>query len=169
MAAGVPPQARNVIFINGDGMGAAQLEAGRLVFAGPVGLEIDRLEVRGRVRSGSPRGGDATVTDSAAAATAWSTGFRTSNGAVGVDARGRPLPTFGREAKAAGKATGLVTTTAVTDATPAAFFASVADRGLSERIARQYVDAGGPDVVLGGGRNIWTGDLLDRARAAGYG
>jgi alkaline phosphatase len=104
-----------------------------------------------------------------AGATAWSTGSRTSNGSVGVDADGDPLPTFGRAAEAAGRATGLVTTASVTDASPAAFFASVPDRTLESRIARQYVDGGGPDVILGGGRDVWNSDdLLGRARAAGY-
>lgn len=155
---------RNVIFINGDGMGPAHVEAARR--AGD--LELDQLEVRGRNVTASPDD-DAPVTDSAAAATAWSTGSRTSNGSIGVDANGRALSTFGRAAKAAGKATGLVTTTAVTDASPAAFFASAEDRALSAQIARQYIDGGGPDVILGGGREAWTeGGLLDKARAAGY-
>jgi alkaline phosphatase len=87
-----------------------------------------------------------------------------------MDASGHSLSTFGREAKAAGKATGLATTAAVTDASPAAFYASAADRELTERIARQYIDGGGPDVILGGGRNGWSGDgLLGSARTAGYG
>lgn len=169
-AADAAPRARNVILISGDGMGPAQVEAGRLLLAGAAGLEVDRLEVRGRVTTGPPNDRNETVTDSAAAATAWSTGSRTSNGAVGMDAAGRPLPTFGREAKAAGKGTGLVTTTAVTDASPAAFFAGVTDRGYADQIASQYLDDGGPDVILGGGRIVWASDgLLGRAQAAGYG
>jgi len=160
------PRARSVILISGDGMGPAHIEAAR---RDRSGLELDRLAERGRMVTGPPADGDATVTDSAAAATAWSTGTRTTNGSVGVDPDGDPLPTFGRAAEAAGRATGLVTTAAVTDASPAAFFASVPDRTLDARIARQYVDGGGPDVVLGGGRGVWNSDgLLDRARAAGY-
>jgi alkaline phosphatase len=160
------PRARSVILISGDGMGPAHIEAAR---RDRSGLELDRLTERGRMVSGPPADGDETVTDSAAAATAWSTGTRTTNGSVGVDPDGDPLPTFGRAAEAAGRATGLVTTAAVTDASPAAFFASVPDRTLDARIARQYVDGGGPDVVLGGGRGVWNSDgLLDRARAAGY-
>ena len=160
------PQARSVILISGDGMGPAHIEAAR---RDRSGLELDRLAERGRMVTGPPADGDETVADSAAAATAWSTGTRTTNGSVGVDPDGDPLPTFGRAAEAAGRATGLVTTAAVTDASPAAFFASVPDRTLDARIARQYVDGGGPDVILGGGRDVWSSDdLLDRARAAGY-
>jgi len=167
LPSGEATRARNVILISGDGMGPAHIEAARRDSA--AGLELDRLELRGRMVTGPPDDPDETVTDSAAAATAWSTGSRTSNGSVGVDADGDPLPTFGRAAAAAGRATGLVTTTSVTDASPAAFFASVPDRTLESRIARQYVDGGGPDVILGGGRDVWSSDdLLDRARAAGY-
>jgi alkaline phosphatase len=164
---GEATRARNVILISGDGMGPAHIEAARR--GSSAGLELDRLELRGRMVTGPPDDPDETVTDSAAAATAWSTGSRTSNGSVGVDADADPLPTFGRAAEAAGRATGLVTTTSVTDASPVAFFASVPDRTLESRIARQYVDGGGPDVILGGGRDVWSSDdLLDRARAAGY-
>ena len=167
LPSGEATRARNVILISGDGMGPAHVEAARRDSS--AGLELDRLELRGRMVTGPPDDPDETVTDSAAAATAWSTGSRTSNGSVGVDADGDPLPTFGRAAEAAGRATGLVTTTSVTDASPAAFFASVPDRTLESRIARQYVDGGGPDVILGGGRDVWSSDdLLDRARAAGY-
>ena len=167
LPSGEATRARNVILISGDGMGPAHIEAARRDSA--AGLELDRLELRGRMVTGPPDDPDEKVTDSAAAATAWSTGSRTSNGSVGVDADGDPLPTFGRAAAAAGRATGLVTTTSVTDASPAAFFASVPDRTLESRIARQYVDGGGPDVILGGGRDVWSSDdLLDRARAAGY-
>jgi alkaline phosphatase len=170
LAGGEALRTRNVIFVNGDGMGPAHVEAARRALAGSGGLELDQLEVRGRNLTNSPDDRDGPVTDSAAAATAWSTGSHTSNGAVGTDANGRPLSTFGREAKAAGKGTGLVTTAEVTDASPAAFYSSATDRELTERIARQYIDGGGPDVILGGGRSGWkSGDLLGSARTAGYG
>jgi len=142
LPSGEATRARNVILISGDGMGPAHVEAARRDSS--AGLELDRLELRGRMVTGPPDDPDETVTDSAAAATAWSTGSRTSNGSVGVDAQGDPLATFGHAAAAAGRATGLVTTTSVTDASPAAFFASVPDRALESRIARQYVDGRGP-------------------------
>ena len=99
-----------------------------------------------------------------------------------------PLQVLGEQAKAAGKATGLVTTAQVTDASPAAFFARTADRRSQDEIARQYLDESKPDVILGGGEDWWhpagtpgtfpdnpaedpaeaskgtKGDLVDRAR-----
>lgn len=183
--------ARSVIFINGDGMSAAHREAARLYLAGRDGqLVMDRLAVSGQL-STTPHD-PAAVTDSAAAATAWATGVKTRNGAISVDADGRPLPPLGLRAKAAGKSTGLVTTDQVTGASPAAWFAQTADRSAQDEIARQYLEVGKPDVILGGGEDWWLpagapgawpdrpaedpgeasrgteGDLIERAEKAGY-
>jgi alkaline phosphatase len=152
--------ADSVIFINGDGMAAAHREAARLDQAGFDGdLVMDSLPVAG-LQTTDPRDPDDTVTDSAAAATAWATGQKTFNGAISVDVEGNPVTPLGTEAKRAGKATGLVTTAQVTDATPAAFFSSVEDRGEQSEIARQYLEVSKPDVILGGGEDRWlpTGD-----------
>ena len=53
------------------------------------------------------------------------------------------------------KATGLVTTAQVTDATPAAFGSHVPDRGDQSEIARQFIEVTKPDVILGGGEDWW--------------
>jgi alkaline phosphatase len=192
-AAPVPaPAPRSVIFVNGDGMAAAQREAGRLALAGLDGdLEMDKLPEAGLLTTDS-RDPATLVTDSAAAATAWATGQKTYNGAISVDVNKNPLPTLGQQAKEAGKATGLVTTAQVTDASPAAFFARTADRKSQDEIARQYLEESRPDVILGGGEDWWhpagtpgtfadtppedpeeasrgtKGDLVDRARQLGY-
>jgi alkaline phosphatase len=146
---------KNVIFINGDGMSAAHREAARLYLQGFDGqLAMDRLPVSGQLTT-DPRDPNATVTDSAAAATAWATGQKTYNGAISVDVDKNPLPILGEQAKAAGKSTGLVTTAQVTDASPAAFFSHTPDRGLQDEIARQYLEESKPDVILGGGEDWW--------------
>ena len=132
------------------------------------------------------------VTDSAAGATAFASGVRRFNGGVGVDARGRAVPTLLERARRAGKSTGLVTTAQVTDATPAAFGAHVRDRAEQSEIARQYLERSKPAVILGGGEDRWLpagepgafpdtppkdpeeksqsdkGNLIDRARELGY-
>ncbi|MER7806639.1 alkaline phosphatase [Streptomyces sp900116325] len=186
------PTAKNVIFINGDGMGASMREAARLNLSGLEGqLAMDRLAASGQLTT-TPHDPKAVVTDSAAAATAWATGEKTYNGAISVDVDGNPLATLGQQAKAAGKATGLVTTAQVTDASPAAFFANTADRGQQDEIARQYLDVSKPDVILGGGEDWWLpagtpgafkdkpaedtteasrgtkGNLIKKAQKAGY-
>lgn len=190
--AGKAPVAKNVIFINGDGMGAAARQAARLHLAGLQGqLAMDKLPVSGQLTT-DPDDPKAVITDSAAAATAWATGEKTYNGAISVDVDGNPLATLGQQAKAAGKATGLVTTAQVTDASPAAFFANTANRSAQDEIARQYIQVSKPDVILGGGEDWWLpagdagafkdqpaedpseaskgtkGNLIEQARKAGY-
>jgi alkaline phosphatase len=148
-------RARSVIFINGDGMAAAHREAARLHLTGFDGrLEMDQLPVSGSLTT-DPRDPKSPITDSAAAATAWATGQKTYNGAISVDVDKNPLPELGAQAKAAGKATGLVTSAQVTDASPAAWFSRTPDRGQQDEIARQYLEDSLPDVILGGGEDWW--------------
>jgi alkaline phosphatase len=147
--------ARNVIFLHGDGMGPSHRELTRLATKGQDGeLVMDQLRYAGIVHTDSADPEEA-VTDSAAGATAYASGVRTYNGAIGVDVDGRPVPTLLERARAAGKATGLVTTAQVTDASPAAFGAHVPDRAQQSEIARQYLDDSKPDVILGGGEDRW--------------
>ena len=147
--------ARNVIFLHGDGMGASARDLIRLATVGQDGdLMMNRLQYAGLSQT-DPDDPDEPVTDSAAGATAFASGVRTFNGAVGVDAQGRPVPTLLERARAAGKATGLVTTAQVTDASPAAFGAHVEDRAQQSEIARQFLEHSKPDVILGGGEDRW--------------
>ena len=150
-----PEQARNVILMVGDGMGTAQRNAIRLSHVGLTGeLVMDSLPELGLVHTNSADP-ETFVTDSAAAATTMSTGVKTYNGAIGVDLDGQPVPTALEIAAALGKSTGLVTTSQVTDATPAAFGAHVADRGEQSEIARQFLESSRPDIILGGGEDHW--------------
>lgn len=147
--------ARSVIFVNGDGMGASHREAARLVLEGYDGqLAMNSLPVAG-LQTTDARDPEEAVTDSAAAASAWATGVKTYNGAISVDVDRNPLPTLGQEAEEAGKAGGIVTTAQVTDASPAAFFANTTDRYLQDDIARQYLEVSHPEVILGGGEDWW--------------
>ena len=69
------------------------------------------------------------VTDSASAATAWASGVKTYNAALGVDAKGNVVPTIMEFAKEAGLRTGNVSTAEITDATPASQASHVLLRG----------------------------------------
>ena len=186
------PRARSVILLVGDGMGQAHRLAGQLASVGLHGrLAMDRLPIFGLMTTACAD--PATfVTDSAAAATALATGLTTVNGAVATGADGAPSPTLLELAKRAGKATGLVTTCQITDATPAAFAAHVPHRRDQSEIARQYLEETGVDILLGGGEDWWypagdpghfpddpdpegrersrgtAGNLVARARALGY-
>lgn len=148
-------RAKNVIFIVGDGMGIAHREAVRLTTVGREGdLEMNQLRFQGWTQT-DPADPAEVVTDSAAGATAFSTGVRSYNGAIAVDLDGEPVGTLLERAERAGKSTGLVTTSQVTDATPAAFGAHVLDRGDHSEIARQYLEETSPEVILGGGEDWW--------------
>jgi alkaline phosphatase len=185
-------KARNVIFIQGDGMGIAHRELIRLATKGQNGeLAMNKLRYAGFVHT-DPADPDEPVTDSAAAATAYASGVKTYNGAVGVDANKKPVTTLLEQSRAAGKSTGLVTTSQVTDATPAAFGSHVEDRSDQSEIARQFIEESKPDVILGGGEDFWfppgdeggwpdhpakdpteaskgtEGNLVDRAKHLGY-
>jgi alkaline phosphatase len=92
------------------------------------------------------------VTDSAAGATAIATGHKTANGMVSMDLQLNELPTILEAAQARGKAVGLITTTQLTDATPAAFAAHASSRGLSDEIAEQMTNAD-VDLMFGGGED----------------
>lgn len=143
-APGAAP-AKNLILIIGDGLGAAHLPLARDVVERP--LVLDSLLV-GAVSTAAM---DSRVTDSAASATALACGARTNNGVVGMDPAGRAVRTIVEAAAAAGRSTGLVTTSRITHATPACFVAHVRDRWMEDEIAAQ-IAVSGVDVALGGGR-----------------
>ncbi|MFQ5704573.1 MAG: alkaline phosphatase [Gemmatimonadales bacterium] len=140
---------RTILFI-GDGVGASYWTAA--AFARDH-LAVNQFHVMGLVRTSSS---DRKVTDSAAAATAFSAGIRTYNGAIGVDPDTVPVETVLEMAKKRGMGTGLVATSRITHATPAAFAAHVASRAQEVDIAAQMARLD-VDVLLGGGRGYWDG------------
>ena len=181
------PAKRNVILFIGDGMGvstvtAARIHAGQL--AGGNGeehsLSFEHFPKLALVKTYNL---DMQVPDSAGTMTAIITGRKTRAGVLSVRAdveRGdcaaalrAPLATLLEQAEAAGFATGIVTTTTVTHATPGAAYAHASDRdwendselpveaaaaGCTD-IARQLMEfnlGDGPEVVLGGGRAHFT-------------
>ena len=148
-------RAKNVIIFIGDGMGTSHRDLIRYSTVGMEGqLAMDSMPYAGRSET-SPLDPEAFVTDSAAGGTAIATGVKTFNGAVGIDAEENPVPSVLEGARRAGKATGLVTNSQVTDATPASFGAHIADRDKQSEIARQYIEESKPDVILGGGEDYW--------------
>jgi alkaline phosphatase len=137
-----------VILIIGDGVGASYWTAASFASGS---LAVEGLPVMGLIKT---RSSDSKITDSAAAATAFSTGVRTYNGAIGVDPDSNSVTTVLEVAQSRGMATGLVATSSITHATPAAFASHVPDREMGWEIARQlaYADV---DVILGGGRRFF--------------
>lgn len=180
---------RNVILFIGDGMGTAQRNAIRLATVGEKGnLAMDSMPYVGLIHTSSI----VPITDSAASATAYASGVKTYNGAIGMNADKKTVQTLMEVAKSAGKSTGVVTTSQITDATGAAFGAHVEDRSKQSDIALQLLTKSKVDVLLGGGEDFWypagnpgkfpdepaedpsekskgtQGNLVDKAKQLGY-
>jgi alkaline phosphatase len=158
-------RARNVIFFVYDGFGWEDFAVAQHYAHRHQGrtLALERLFALGGSGSMMSHSLTSVVTDSAAAATAWGTGRRTANANIGVFPDGRRLTTVLELARAADRATGLITTTRVTHATPAGFAAHVINRSEEDEIAVQYLELL-PDVVLGGGARHFDPDARSDGR-----
>lgn len=145
LAAGPVAEARRVVLFVADGAGVAHWSA--------TLYSVDSLAVRAFPVLGlvDPRNTSRPLPESASSATAIATGVQTFSAAVGVGPDSQPRLTVLEAAEAGGLATGLVTTTLLTDATPAAFAAHVPNRSQGFDIARQITRAG-IEVLLGDGR-----------------
>ncbi len=137
-------QPLNIILFIGDGMGVTHVSAGK-IDAGVLNLES--FKVLGLLTTHSR---NAFVTDSAAAGTAMATGHKTDNGVISLSSDNKPLKTALEYAEENGKRTGLVVSSSVTHATPAAFVAHVDDRHKANLIA-EHIATSGIDVLFGGG------------------
>jgi len=151
---------KNVILIVGDGMGQGAAQIASYYKHGRAdGLYFQQFPVVGFCSTFSA---SAPVTDSAASATAFATGTKTSNGVLGlqVDAQhsrtnAAPLVSVAARAHAQGRGVAILTTDPLTGATPAAFFAHVTSRGEGEKIALQAADCG-YDVLVGSSKaDVW--------------
>ncbi|MEK5209698.1 alkaline phosphatase [Psychrobacillus sp. FSL H8-0510] len=108
------------------------------------------------------------ITDSAAAATALATGYKTYNGRISTSIDGKPLKTIMEAIEDEGrKSTGLVATTSVTDATPAAFASHTGVRADQYEIAPQLI-ANDVDVLLSGGKKFFPDSLIESAIEKDY-
>lgn len=194
-------EVRNVILLIGDGMGDSEITLARNYAEGAGGYfkGIDALPFTGQYthysldrETGKPN----YVTDSAASATAWASGVKSYNGAIGVDLHGKPQATLIERARAAGLGTGNVSTAEIQDATPGAQIAHVAFRSCyapivtSKTCPREALENGGAgsiteqlldtraDLVLGGGAASFAETatagkykgktLFEQAQARGY-
>lgn len=178
--------ARNLILFIGDGMSLPTVAAARILAGQQAGgpdenhqLSFERF---GYTALSKTYNTDHQTPDSAGTGTAMASGVKTRMGVLGVDqtaergncasAKDAAVPTLIEIAESAGLATGIVTTTRITHATPASMYAHTPDRDWESDaeltpeavaqgcrdIATQLIefDAGdGPEVVLGGGREMF--------------
>ena len=171
---------KNIILMIGDGMGPVHRQVADLLSDSGMAV-MDQLPERGELRTASYNG---ALTDSAAAATAMATGHKTRNKVIGLDAELNYLPNIVEAAQQQSIATGLVTTTQISHATPAGFSAHVSSRKNMLEIARQQMLAN-IDVLMGGGESYLLTDsqsgcfpqpgkrqdgldLIAMAKASGY-
>ena len=188
-------KAKNVIFFIGDGMGVSTQTAARILEGQQLGvngeahqLSFERFPYTALSKTYTT---SHQVADSAGTATAYHSGVKTRSGVIGVDETvprgvcenmetGR-VTSLLREAEAAGLSTGVVTTTRITHASPAAAYAHSPDRNWEGDaympqeakdagcvdIAQQLIDVpegNGIDVAFGGGRALFmTAEQTDPA------
>jgi len=184
-------RAKNVILFIGDGMGISTVTAARIFdgqLRGENGEEnVLSFEEFPYIALAKTYNTNQQVPDSAGTMTAIMSGIKTKAGLIGLNqnaqldncrsAQGTAVTSFLEQMAKAGMSTGVVTTTRVTHATPAATYAHAANRDwesdhdMSEDarkqgckdIARQLLDfpfGGGLDVVLGGGRSKFMPDTV---------
>jgi len=145
-------KAKNVILFIGDGMGPNQVAIAKLATGGPDHrLSFENFPITGIVYNHSA---NSVYTDSAAAATTWSTGVKTINRYLAVDAEKKFLPTIPELLSTKGYKSGLVATSSITHATPAAFYAHIENRYKEKEIAKMLVDSD-IDIALGGGTDFF--------------
>ncbi len=158
---------KNIVLLIGDGMGVSQVFAGITANGGK--LFIDNFKHIGFAKTSSS---SHYITDSAAGGTAISTGVKTYNGAIGVGPDKQPLKTILQEAIEKGLAGGLVSTSAITHATPASFIAHQGARSSYEAIAADFLKTD-IDVFIGGGYKHFSNredgrNLVKELEAKGY-
>jgi len=144
----------NVMLVIGDGMGINQMSL-------PIYMNIaegsDNITNFERILNEGSCGISLTnpieglVTGSASAGTALASGTKTYTHALGVDTTGKPLESTLEMAEKRGVATGLITDTGITDATPAAFYAHSVNRNLENNVAAQLIENNTIEVIFGGG------------------
>jgi alkaline phosphatase len=156
LGAAAQTQAPKYIFIFlSDGAGIAGMEAARMYnrVVHNEGLNVpDKIMKEGSAGFITTHAADSLTTDSAAAATAMASGCKAKIGALGTCANGAIPKTVMEIAKDKGMRIGLVTTSTIYDASPAAFTGHVADRKYFSLIVDQYLRLA-PDLLLGGGRD----------------
>lgn len=146
---------RNIIFMIGDGMGLSQITAG--LYSNNNFLELERCTHIGLHKSHSA---DDLITDSAAGATAFSIGMKSNNKYLGLDSLGIPHQTILEYLSRKNYKTGLLVTSTIVHATPAAFYAHQKSRNDYEKIAVDLM-ATDVDLLIGGGKKYFNRRTTD--------
>ena len=155
---------KNIILLISDGMSLTQVSTYRLLKGGPnERIAVDKFPVSGIVLTHSE---NAIVTDSASSATAFSTGRKTNNGALGLDEDNKILENFTEIINRYGYVSSLVSTSEITHATPAAYASHVDLRWKTDEISLQMMESN-VMTILGGGRHFFLPEDLGGKRSDG--
>ncbi len=141
-----PAKAVNVIYMIGDGMSLPQVYAAKL--ASGEEMTFQQFPYIGVVDTHSASN---DITDSAAAGTALASDHKTNNAMLGMNPDTIPVMTVLEALAGQGKETGIVVTSYVAHATPAAFYAKVPHRKQYEDIAVQMAENPYLNLIIGGG------------------
>jgi alkaline phosphatase len=158
---------KNIILMIGDGMALTQASAD--VYFTKEKSCFERFPVVGFHKSHSS---DDLITDSAAGATAFACGCKTTNGTIGQDSNGVACRTILEYLDEKGWATGMVVTCSATHATPASFIAHREIRAQTDEIALDFLKT--PlDCFIGGGEGYFNNrfdacNLEDTLKKNGY-
>ena len=155
---------KNIILLISDGMSLTQVSTYRLLKGGPnERIAVDKFPVSGIVLTHSE---NAIVTDSASSATAFSTGRKTNNGALGLDEDNKILENFTEIIDRYGYVSSLISTSEITHATPAAYASHVDLRWKTDEISLQMMESK-VMTILGGGRHFFVPEDLGGKRSDG--
>ena len=163
-----PLKAKNVILLIGDGTGLSQVSSA--FYFKKTRPNYARFKHIGLIGTSSAR---EDITDSAAGATAFASGIKTYNGAIGVADDSTKVKNLVEIVSLQNIKTGVISTSSIQHATPASFYAHVLNRGLYEDIAADMVDSD-IDFFAGGGSQFFNKrkdgkNLLDNLEAKGFG
>jgi alkaline phosphatase len=165
-------QAKNVILFIGDGAGISSLNAASIYGYGkPQALYIQKMPHLALADTSTAK---EWVTDGAACASAWATGYKGKNGVVSMspDAErdvkdGEIYKTVMEHAMEQGLSTGVISNDGVAGAAVSAFYAHHNNRGKAGEIFQQALNpkfGKGPDVIIGTGRK----QITDQTAALGH-
>lgn len=154
-------QSQNIILLIPDGAGLTHISYD--IINNPS-TNFARFKTIGLVKTSST---NSIITDSAASATAYATGQKTYNGAIGIDRHARPFPSILELVKKKGFSTGVIVTSSLTHATPAAFLAHAKARELNSEIAADIIK-GDVDILIGGGEQYFSSNQLASKSSKGY-
>ncbi|MAP53421.1 MAG: alkaline phosphatase [Altibacter sp.] len=158
---------KNIVLLIGDGMGLSQISAG--FFYGDQPSNFERFPVVGLLKTSASSD---LITDSAASGTAYASGIKTYNGAIGMTKDTVAVKTIVELVSESDMSTGLIATSSITHATPASFYAHVASRRSYEEIAT-FLPHSDVDFFAGGGLKFFSErsdgrDLISELEQQGF-